>query len=188
MAGAMLAALVVTLTSCTSDDGDGARRPLTCHPRHRRAEFASDRHSYDLEVPPEWDVTEYDGTWTDFAQFSPGAEVPGEDVVSPPDRSAFLVSNSMVIPEGMSADEWLTELGRLIGPGPDPSCKVSTGTDVVGGEPTQVLEHRCEDMSLVGRSLTHADRGYYFTMGFPAGDATTEATLEGIVASIGFVD
>ena len=188
MAGALLTALVVTLTACTSDDGDGASPATDIPSSPSESRFASDRHSYDLEVPPEWDVMEYDGTWTDFAQFSPGAEVPGEDVVSSPDRSAFLVSNSMVIPEGMSADEWLAELERLIGPGPDPSCQVSTGTDVVGGEPAQVLEHRCEDISLVGRSLTHADRGYYFTMGFPAGDATTEATLEGIVASIGFVD
>ena len=30
-----------------------------------------------------------------------------------------------------------------------------------------------------------ADRGYYFTIGFPAGDAATAATLEELVASIG---
>ena len=41
-------------------------------------------------------------------------------------------------------------------------------------------------MDYVGRSLTHAERGYYFTMGFQSGDPTTKATLEGVVASIGF--
>jgi hypothetical protein len=56
----------------------------------------------------------------------------------------------------------------------------------VGGEPARVLEERCEDMHLVGRSLTRADRGYYFTIGYPSGDETTAATLEGVVASIGF--
>jgi hypothetical protein len=43
-------------------------------------------------------------------------------------------------------------------------------------------------MDYVGRSLTHADRGYDFTMGFQSGDTTTAATLEGVVASIGFAD
>lgn len=43
-------------------------------------------------------------------------------------------------------------------------------------------------MDYVGRSLTHADRGYYFTMCFQSGDTATEATLEGIIASVGFAD
>jgi hypothetical protein len=39
-------------------------------------------------------------------------------------------------------------------------------------------------MTVVGRSLTRGGRGYYFTIGFPAGDSTTEATLDGVVSSI----
>jgi hypothetical protein len=57
-------------------------------------------------MPPGWDVTEYEGPWTRLAQFSPGAEVPGEDVVAPPDLSSFLVSNSMEIPTGLAAAGW----------------------------------------------------------------------------------
>ena len=43
-------------------------------------------------------------------------------------------------------------------------------------------------MDYLGRSLTHAGRGYYFTWGFQSGDTTTKATLESIVASGGFAD
>jgi len=176
--------LVVTLTACASDDEPTSSTDDT--PSSPSAsEFASERHAYHLEVPAGWAVTEYGGTWTDFDQFSPGAEVPGEDVVSAPDSGAFLVSNSMAIPEGMSPDEWLTELERLVGSGMSPDCRGSTGADVVAGEPATVIEQKCEAMHVVGRSLTHADRGYYFTIGFPTGDSATEATLEGVVDSIG---
>lgn len=178
--------LVVALTACSSDGSDPTPSAESAASSPSASQFASERHSYHLEVPAQWDVTEYGGTWDDFAQFSPGAEVPGEDVVSPPDRSAFLVSNSMAIPEGMSPDEWLAELERRVGSGSRPGCRASSGTDVVGGEPARVLRERCEDMHVVGRSLTHADRGYYFTIGFPAGDSATAATLEEVVASIGF--
>lgn len=188
MAGALLMALVLSVTACTSEERDPTPSADDVPSSPSASQFASDRHSYELEVPAEWDVTEYDGTWTDFAQFSPGAEVPGEDVISAPDRSAFLVSNSMAIPDGVSSDEWLDELERRVGSGPSPDCKESATTEVVAGEPTRVVEHRCEDMVLVGRSLTHAGRGYYFTIGVPARDSTTAATLEGIVSSIGFVD
>lgn len=68
------------------------------------------------------------GTWTDFAQFRAGAEVPGEDVVSAPDGSGFLVSNSMTILTGMSSDEWLAELELLVMAGPTQGCRESTNT------------------------------------------------------------
>lgn len=100
------------------------------------------------------------GTWTDFAQFRAGAEVPGEDVVSAPDGSGFLVSNSMTIPTGMSSDEWLAELELLVMAGPTQGCRESTNTDIVAGEQARVTQHRWTDMDYVGRSLTHADRGY----------------------------
>jgi len=187
MARALLMALVLTMTACTSEKRDPTPSPDDLSSSPSSSQFASDRHSYRLEVPAEWDVTEYDGIWTDFAQLSPGAEVPGEDVISAPDRSAFLVSNSMAIPDGVSPDDWLDELERRVGSGPSPDCKESSATDVVAGEPTRVVEHRCEDMVIVGRSLTHGGRGYYFTIGVPTGDPTTAATLEGIVSSIEFV-
>jgi hypothetical protein len=183
---ALLAALVITLTSCTSEGSDGAPKATDIPSSPSASQFVSERHSYHLEVPAGWKVVEYGGTWTDFAQFRPGAEVPGEDVVSAPDGSGFLVSNSMAIPHGMSPREWLAELERLVTSGPTKSCRESTDTDVVAGEQATITQHRCADMDYVGRSLTHAERGYYFTMGFQSGDPTTKATLEGVVASIGF--
>jgi hypothetical protein len=150
--------------------------------------FESTRHGYSVEVPPDWDVTEYEGTWTSLEQFSPGAEVPGEDVVSPPDRASFLVANSMAIREGMTAADWLAAFDARVAAGLDPRCPATTGRGVVAGEPATIVEQPCEGSIVIGRSLTHGGRGYYFTIRFPAGDPTTEATLDGIVASLRFVD
>jgi hypothetical protein len=183
---ASLIAFVIMLTSCTSEESSGTSKTTGVPSSQSASQFVSERHSYHLEVPAGWKVVEYGGTWTDFAQFRPGAEVPGEDVVSAPDGSGFLVSNSMTIPQGMSPREWLAELERLVTSGPTKSCRESTDTDVVAGEQATITQHRCADMDYVGRSLTHAERGYYFTMGFQSGDPTTKATLEGVVASIGF--
>jgi hypothetical protein len=185
---AFLAALAITLTSCTSEDRQGELEASDVPSSQSASRFVSERHSYHLEVPAGWEVTEYGGTWTDFAQFSPGAEVPGEDVASAPDGSGFLVSNSMAIPNGMSPDDWLAELERAVTSGPDTSCQETTDTGVVAGDQARITRHRCADMGYVGRSLTHADRGYYFTMGFQSGDSTAEATLEGVVGSIRFTD
>lgn len=60
-------------------------------------------------MPPGWEVAEYGGTWISFKQFSPGSEVPGEDVVSSPDGRAFLVANSMAIPDGVKPADWMSE-------------------------------------------------------------------------------
>jgi hypothetical protein len=185
---APLTAFVIMLTSCTSEGSEGTPKPTEVPSSPSASQFVSERYSYHLQVPAGWKVAEYGGNWTDLAQFSPGAEVPGEDVISAPDGSGFLVSNSMAIPNGMSPDEWLAELERLITPGPTKSCRESTDTDVVASEQAKITQHRCADMDYVGRSVTHADRGYYFTMGFPSGDTTTKATLERVVASIGFAD
>jgi hypothetical protein len=186
--GAVLTALVISLTACASDDSDGSPKATDKSSSPSSSEFVSERHSYHFELPPGWKVVEYDGTWTDFAEFSPGGEVPGEDVVSSPGSSGFLVSNSMAIPQGTSPEEWLAELDRLVSSGPTNTCRVTTGNDVVAGEQASITQHRCADMVYIGRSFTHTDRGYYFTMGFPPGDKTTKATLEGVVASIGFAD
>jgi len=185
---ATLTALVIMLTSCSSGDSEAAPKASDVPSSPSATRFVSERHSYRLEVPVGWTVAEYGGTWTDVAQFSPGAEVPGEDVVSAPDVGGFLVSNSMAIPTGMSPDEWLDELERLVTSGPTKSCRESTDTDVVAGEQARITQHQCADMDYVGRSFTHADRGYYFTMGFQSGDTTTKATLEGVVASIVLAD
>jgi len=183
---AILIAFVIMLTSCTSEESSGTPKTTDVPSSQSASQFVSERHSYHLEVPAGWKVAEYGGTWTDFAQFSPGAEVPGEDVVSAPDGSGFLVTNSMAIPRGMSPDEWLAELERLVTTGPNNSCRQTTDTDVVAGEQTTITRHLCAHMEYVGRSLTHGDRGYYFTMGVQSGNSTTKATLEGVVASIGF--
>jgi len=185
---APLAAFVIMLTSCTSEDGEGATKATDVPSSPTVSQFVSDRHSYHLEVPAGWKVAEYGGTWTDLAQFSPGAEVPGEDVISAPGGSAFLVSNSMAFPDDTSPHEWLAKLERLVASGPTKSCRESTDTDVVAGERARITQHRCADMDYLGRSLTHAGRGYYFTLGFQSGDTTTKATLESIVASGGFAD
>ena len=185
---ALLTALVITVTSCTREESEGPPKATDVSPSPSTSRFVSERHSYDIEVPVGWKVAEYGGTWTDFAQFSPGAEVPGEDVVSASDGKGFLVSNSMAIPNGMSPDEWLAELERLVSSGSIKGCRESTDTDVVAGEQARITQHRCAEMDYVGTSLTHADRGYYFTMGFQSGDATTKATLEGVVDSVRFAD
>ncbi len=150
--------------------------------------FASQRHAYSLQLAAGWQVAEYGGTWATFDELSPGAEVPGEDVVSSTDSPGFLVANSMSIPSGMSSEAWLAELDRRVRSGSDLGCRASTDTGVVAGEQTKITHHRCEDREVIGRSLTHAGRGYYFTIGFPAGDATTAATLESMVSTIGFID
>lgn len=150
--------------------------------------FESARHGYSVEVPPQWDVTEYEGTWTRLGQFSPGAEVPGEDVVAPPDKASFLVANSMAIPEGMTAADWLSAFDALVAAGLDPNCPGTRRTRVIAGERATIVEQRCQGSVVVGRSLTHGGRGYYFTTRFSAGDSATEATLDDVVGSIRFSD
>jgi hypothetical protein len=186
---AVVTAIAFTLISCSPPDTARAPRGNDgLPPSPSPSTFESERHAYRLEVPPGWDVTEYAGTWTSFKQFSPGAEVPGEDVVLSPDGAAFLVANSMVVPEGMTSPDWVAELQRLVTAERDPGCRERSDTDVLAGEPAMVVEHRCEDMNIVGRSLVHRGRGYYFTIGFPADESTTAPTLESILSSIRFVD
>lgn len=193
--GALLAASAVTLIACSPADTsgapggtDGQASPAPSpSPSPSPSTFESGRHAYRLEVPPGWEVTEYGGTWRSFKQFSPGAEVPGEDVVLSPD-GAFLVANSMAIPTGLTPADWLAELTRLVRSGRPPDCSETIDTGVLAGDPVMIVEHRCEGMNFIGRSLTHGGRGYYFTIGFERGDPATAASLEGVVSSIRFVD
>lgn len=150
--------------------------------------FESERHRYRIKMPLGWRVVQYEGEWTSLEQFSPGAEVPGEDVVSPPNLASFLVANSMAIPEGMSPAEWLVAFDALVAPALNQECPGTASTGIMGGEPARVVEQRCDGFVIVGRSLTHEDRGYYFTVRFPEGDSTSEAALEGIIASIQLLD
>jgi hypothetical protein len=190
---AVLTAIAVTLLSCSpEEEGREPRRndpsAPSPAPSPSPSTFESERHGFRLDVPPGWEVTEYGGTWTSFDQFSPGAEVPGEDVALSPDGGSFLVANSMPIPEGMTPADWMAELQRLVESERDPSCKERVYRDLLAEEEAMVVERRCEGMNIVGRSLTHGDRGYYFTIGFPASDPTAAATLEDILGSIRFVD
>ncbi|HEX6844603.1 MAG TPA: hypothetical protein VF235_05745, partial [Actinomycetota bacterium] len=114
-------------------------------------------------MPPGWNVTEYDGTWTDLAQFDPGAEVPGEDVIAPPDLASFLVVDSMVIPDGMSPGDWEAGFDAVVATAFTDDCPGSVGTGEVAGEAATVVEQPCEGSIIVGRSLAHGGRGYYFT-------------------------
>jgi hypothetical protein len=191
--GAVLAASAATLISCSPADTRGApgetdgQASPSPSPSPSPSTLESERHAYRLEVPPGWDVSEYGGTWRSFKQFSPGGEVPGEDVLLSPD-GAFLVANSMAIPSGMTHADWLAELTRLVRSGRPPDCSETTDTGVLAGEPAMIMEHRCEGMNIIGRSLTHGGRGYYFTIGFQGGDPATAAILEGTVSSIRFID
>jgi hypothetical protein len=131
---------------------------------------------------------QYEGTWTSLKQFAPGVEVPGEDVISPQDLSSFLVVNSMAIPDQMTAAGWRAAFDALVAAGVDPNCPATPGTDRVDGEPAKLQKQPCDGSILIGRRLTHAGRGYYFTSRFPAGEAATQATLDATVTSVRFID
>src|SRR5690606_20476815 len=82
--------MVLLLVGCGGEDQPSPATPVesnsttaeTSPPSLGASEiFTSLRHGYTVAVPPDWQVSEYEGTWTDLEQFSPGAEVPGEDVV-----------------------------------------------------------------------------------------------------------
>jgi hypothetical protein len=189
----VLLALMFTAGSCSSADTDPAptadQPPPSSSPPSPSpspSTFVSQRHGYSLQLAPGWQVAEYGGTWSSLDELSPSAEVPGEDVASSNDSPGFLVANSMTIPTGMSSEAWLAEVDRRVASGSDPDCRASNDTGMVAGEEARIIHHLCADREVIGRSLTHAGRGYYFTIGFPAGDATTAATLETIVATIDF--
>jgi hypothetical protein len=199
--GALLAAIAITLTACSSADSDEPR-PAAEEQSDVRINgpasdpsttaspswFESAQHGYRIEVPADWEFDEGDDTWTSFDQFVPGTEVPGEDLASSAAGSGWLVANSMLLPKGMTPEKWLAELDKLVGSGPSPDCREQRGTDTLAGEQATVVSHRCDDLTIVGSSLIHANRGYYITLGFPTGDSATAATLDGIVSSLRFID
>ena len=150
--------------------------------------FASTRHGYRVEVPPGWVVNEYGGSWESLSQFTPGGEIPGEDVVAPTDLRAFLVMDSMAIPPGMTASAWEAAFEALVASGLPADCPGTTRSGSFAGESATIVEQSCAGMSIVGRSLVHAGRGYYFTTMSPHPDPAIEAIVARLAASIEFID
>lgn len=150
--------------------------------------FTSSRHGYGIEVPEGWRVKEYGGTWESLDQFSPGAEVPGEDVVGPIGLAAFMVMDSMAIPDGTTPEEWLAAFDARVLEGLPENCPGTSGSGVVAGEPATVIEQPCGRAVVVGRSLVHGGRGYYFTTMHTEDDLEAKAILDELVASITFTD
>ncbi len=134
-----------------------------------------------------WVVTEYEGTWTSLDEFGPGLEVPGEDVLEPPDFDAFLVMNSMAI-GNMTPADWLAAFDEIVSDGLPEDCPGVASEGTVAGEPATVMTQECDDAVYVGRSVTHAGRGYYFTVRVPQGDDALAAAFDTVVQSIEFVD
>ena len=69
-----LAAFLVVVSlamGCASDDNTGSSGS-TDDASPSSSEFVSERHSYHFDLPSGWRVNEFEGTWTDFAQFRPG--------------------------------------------------------------------------------------------------------------------
>ena len=147
----------------------------------------SARHRYRVEVPPGWNLTEYDGTWETFEQFGVGVEVPGEDVIDSSVLRAFLVMNSMTIPDGKTGSEWLAAFDAVVASALPPDCPGTPVDGTFAGEPATVLEQVCGGMTIIGRSLAHAGRGYYFTSVAPS-DGDAGPALEALVDSITFLD
>jgi hypothetical protein len=150
--------------------------------------FESLRHGYRATVPAGWSVSQYEGTWEQLDQFSPGSEVPGEDVIHPAmNRTSFVVLNSMEIPAAMSDVEWLAEFDAAVQAGLPQGCSVETTADTLAGEPATLVRQVCPDAVYLGRSLTHAGRGYYFTTRAPLPDQGLQAILSDLISSITFL-
>ncbi len=150
--------------------------------------FESTRHGYRVEVPPDWIVHEYDGSWESLAEFTPGGEVPGEDAIAPAGFGSFLVMNSMAIPTETTADEWRSDFETHVAAGLPPDCPGTPRSGTFAGESAGILEQTCAGKHIVGRTLVHAGRGYYFTTLSPHPDPAMEAIVAELAASIAFTD
>ena len=178
----------LAITACGSSEGDddaaGPTTTLTSSAPSTTAplSFESTRHHYRLEMPAGWRVTEYDGTWTDLEQFDPGAEVAGEDVVAPASTSSFLVVNSMAIPEGTSATDWLTAFDAAVATGFTETCPgtTRTGSSRVNGRRSWSSPARARSSS--GAASPMRGAGTHFTTRGPSDDRDSEAMLEDLVA------
>jgi hypothetical protein len=171
-------------SALTSPDASGATS-ATPQPTARVVESA--RHRYRIEVPSDWAMTEYDGTWETIDQFGVGVEVPGEDVIDSSSLGAFVVLNSMVIPDDMSSEAWLAAFGAVVASALPPDCPGSPVGGTFAGESAIVLEQTCGGSSIVGRSFVHAGRGYYVTTVSPVGGGAGPI-LDEMLASMTFLD
>jgi hypothetical protein len=149
--------------------------------------FESSRHGYRVEVPPGWVVNDYDGSWESLSQFTPGGEIPGEDVIAPPGFGSFLVMNSMEVPTAMVATAWQSTFEALVAAGLPPDCPGTSRSGSFAGESATILEQSCAGKHIVGRTLVHAGRGFYFTTLSPQ-DPAAEAIVARLAASIAFTD
>ena len=171
-----------------SHTSTSASTSASTSPSPLAAVFESTRHGYRVEVPAGWSVNEYDGSWDSLSQFIPGGEIPGEDAVAPPDFRSFLVMNSMAIPTGMTDSDWLSAFGATVAAGMPADCPGTTRSGTFAGEPAHILEQTCAGSTIIGRSLVHGGRGYYFTTKSPHPDPASEAIVDKLAASIGFTD
>jgi hypothetical protein len=183
-------ALLVTVPACgSSDDAEGAPAASTTEVTTTTAaasvSFESTRYPYRVVMPADWTLSQIDGTWTSLDQFSAGEQVPGEEVLGTPDRDTFLVVNSMALPDGTTPAAWTDAFGTLVAEGLFDGCTRTTGDGTVAGEPADVVEDTCGDDLIVGRSLVHGGRGWYFTT---RGTDEDTAVLDDLVASIEFTD
>ncbi len=189
---ALGAALLLALPACGADDDEsqpatGSSTTASTTTAVGTVSFESSRYPYRLVMPAEWQLSEVDGAWTTLDQFAAGEEVPGEEVLSTPDRATFLVVNSMALPEGMTPAAWRAGFGALVAAGVVDGCTRASGEGSVAGETAQVVEDTCDDDVIRGRSLVHGSRGWYFTTR-GTDDAATTGLLDDLVGSIEFTD
>jgi hypothetical protein len=179
--------MIAEFTVTAADSGASSSSPSTTSSASAGAEsFESTRHGYRVDVPSGWVVNEYPGSWEDLAQFTPGAEVPGEDAIAPRDFSSFLVMNSMPIPAHMSGAKWEAAFESIVAAGLPADCSTTTGSGTFAGEPATIVEQICKDVAVAGRSLVHGGRGYYFTTLSPHPDPASAAVVEKLASSIEF--
>lgn len=167
--------------------GPSAEPSVTPSASPSSAVVESERHRYRITVPPDWTRVEYDGEWTALEEFGVGVEVPGEDVIDSSTLGAFLVMNSMAIPDGMSGEAWLAALDAIVQRALPADCPATASTAMVAGVEAVVLTQACGGTSIIGRSLVHGGRGYYVTTVAPT-DGDAGPILEQMVSSIEFLD
>jgi len=96
--------------------------------------------------------------------------------------------NSMELPTAMTGDQWRSSFEALVVAGLPPDCPGTSRSSSFAGETATILEQSCAGKHIVGRTLVHAGRGYYFTSMAPDEDPAAEAIVERLVASIAFTD
>src|SRR5690606_16413569 len=104
----------------------------------------------------------------------------------PPDRSDFLVMNSMEIPSDTSPEAWWSAFDAIVASELTSGCEVMTADGALAGQPATVVEQTCDDAIIRGHSLVHDGRGYYFTTRALVDDAEAIARIDELTESIEF--